>query len=157
MSSSTFLDNQMRFGEIAHNARVNLAGTVVSITTYLGVAYSPADSLLVRFNSTQDSVVVAGIPSCDFGAATWALPANDGVWAIQVGIQRIDAASVQLVCGLSRESGDVTSVIPANALHPYLIVGTASETGPICWIATLHGVVRSGGTWDTSTATIEEN
>ena len=155
---SSFLSNIMRMGQDSWNARAVLISNAVTIRPYINASYSVMDPLLIRFSSTNTSNVSSGAPTHDFSTASWGLPADDGLWDIHVGLQYVSASSIQVVFGLSRESGSVTSLLNASATDPRChVVGPASVTGEIVWVATIHNVLRTAGTWSTALAFVEEN
>lgn len=156
MSQSSYLDNSMRFGQIVHNARINLSSNSVSLSAYDGSAFKVVDPLLVRFSSASDAVVSSGLPTHDFTTASWGLPNDDGYWDINVGIQKIGGSSIQVVFGLSREPGSVASVLNASASDIYSVVAPTPTLGDVVWIATIHDVLRVGGSWSTANSYVEE-
>ena len=156
MSVSSYLDNAMRSGQVTHNARITLSGTTITLSCYDGTAFKAVDSLLIRFSSTSDAVVSTGTPSHDFGTATWGLPAYDGLWDIQIGIQKLTASTAQVVIGLSREPATLTTVLNASATNIYAVVSPVAAIGEVVWVATLHDVARAASAWDTTNSYLEE-
>lgn len=155
MSSYPYLDNEMRKGASAHNAMVSLSGTAISVQDYSSIGYGAANPLLVRFSPTTIAAVTSGSLTHDFGTAPWGLPPNDGAHVIYVGLQWISNSSVQVVCCISQEAGNITSTLNANTIHPYMVSGPTSQTGEVVWIATIHNVLRTGGGWNTTSAYVE--
>jgi hypothetical protein len=157
MSGSTYLDNLMRTGSAAHNARITLSGTSVTVSEYgAGGAYTPANPLLLRVTSTSEVVVTSGTLTHDFGTATWGAVDDDGAWSILVGLQKMSSSSAQVCFCPSSEPGPVTTVQNTDALSPYQVAAPVVHTDRIVWIATIHNVLRQGGVWDTSNAFVEE-
>lgn len=156
MSSSSFLDNLMRSGSIAHNGRITFSGTTITVDDYLGGAFTAASPLLLRFSSGESALLDSGTLSLDFGLAAWGLEADAGTWSIGIGVQRLSDSSAQVVVGISNERGNVTTVLPSNATNFYSIAAPTVATGKIAWIARLNNLKRQGGAWITTNAWIEE-
>ena len=156
MSSSSYLDNLMRHGASAHNARVAFTGTNVTVSEYGGTAFTSANPLLIRFSSSEVSVVTSGSASHDFSTATWGAAAYDGYYALFVGLQRLSDSSVQVCVGVSPEPGSVTTVLNTNATHSYYIAAPTAATGKIVWVGVIHNVLRENSAWVTTDAFVEE-
>ena len=76
MSNYPYLDNEMRKGSQAHNAKVSLSGTAITVQDYGSIGYGAANPLMVRFSPALDAAVTSGSPAHDFSTASWGLPAD---------------------------------------------------------------------------------
>lgn len=151
----SYLEKMKRTGATSWNGKVTLASTTITLGPYDGGVFSTTNPLLVRFPDTSTTAVYAGSRTFDWGSSTWGLANYDGTWDVYVGLQRVSDSAVQIVVGLDARTGSVTSELPANVNNNiHQVAGEASVTGTIVWIAKMLDVVRTNGTWDTSSATV---
>jgi hypothetical protein len=151
--SSSYLDNIMRSGAQAFNAKVTFTGTTVTIASYDGQPYAAINPLLCRFDSATICEYAGPDLSLDFGAQSFGKGMNDGIWTGHIGLLRISDTVIVPTFSLSAEFGLLeTKTSPAE----YETYSVGGETGNVILVARLHNMRRLNGIWDTTNSWIEE-
>lgn len=149
---SSYLDNLMRSGAQVFNAKVTVAGTIVTISSYDDVAYSSINPLLARFPSTQTAEHTGADLTIDFAAAAFGKADYDGNWAMFVGLLRKGPTEVVPTLSLTADGGVLTTSTTPSAHETFC---STTETGEVTIIARLMNVERINGAWQTTNAWVE--
>jgi hypothetical protein len=151
--SSSYLDNIMRSGAQAFNAKVTLAGTTVTVSSYDNVPYSPINPMLLRFSNIETAMYTGANISMDFSGVAFNKEDYDGVTTMFVGLLRVSETEVVPTLSLSGESGEVNTYVSPKSYETYCSTGA---TGQVMLIARLMNVERINGAWVTTNAWVEE-
>lgn len=152
-TSYSHMEQILKNGAIAYNAKATFTGTVVTVKDYAGADFTTGTPLLLRAPNLYSTQITTGNFSVDFGTSTWGLPDDDGYHDLYLGFLLSGDTTARLCVAINPQEGSLTTVATATAYNH--IKGSAVDTGYIVWFGKLCNVLRAAAAWDTTNSFIQ--
>lgn len=152
----TFFSNVLRIGPALVNGKLQLSGTVVTLSTVEGSTPTAANPIQIRFPEGDEVIInsAASGLSINFSSATFGSYLNQEAMDLYVGIVKTNSGVSLVVGSLPLDSGEFDTSVNCTTSEHLATPTSITPVSHVLWIGKISNVSRNNGNWVTTNAKV---